>query len=128
MHKSIIGAGILFTAAALVALPSRPRADHGPQDFGSFVASQLADHSEQLFGITRPLEQSALGPYDGADNLQAIQVAPGLHVSLVSTGVASATNQIALWPNDDNPRFLFVCDEETSVPAVQRVDLSLPAA
>jgi secreted PhoX family phosphatase len=128
VHKSIMGAGILFTAAALVALPSRPRADHRHRDFGSFVQSQLAEHSEQLFGITRPLEQSALGPYDGADNLQAIQVAPGLHVSLVSTGVASATDQIALWPNDDNPRFLFVCDEETSVPAVQRVDLSRPAA
>src|SRR6185295_17761935 len=74
-----------------------------------------------------PLEQSALGPYDGPDNLQAIQVAPGLHVSLVSSSTASAADQIALWPNDDHPTHLFVCDEETSVPAVQRVDLSGPA-
>src|SRR6185295_4355417 len=66
-------------------------------------------------------------PYGGPDNLQAIQVAPGLHVSLVSSGVASAADQIALWPDDDNPTHLFVCDEETSNPAVQRVDLSRPA-
>ena len=33
-----------------------------------------------------------------------------------------------MWPDDDHPRFLFVCDEETSVPAVQRIDLSRPAA
>src|SRR6185295_20181011 len=66
-------------------------------------------------------------PYGGPDNLQAIQVAPGLHVSLVSSGVASAADQIALWPNDDHPTHLFVCDEETSNPAVQRVDLAGPA-
>src|SRR6185503_4022403 len=54
-------------------------------------------------------------------------VAPGLHVSLVSSGVASAADQIALWPDDYHPTHLFVCDEETSVPAVQRVDLSRPA-
>ena len=48
-------------------------------------------------------------------------------MSLVSSCVASAADQIALWPNDDHPTHLFVCDEETSVPAVQRVDLSPPA-
>ena len=41
--------------------------------------------------------------------------------------VAAAADQIALWPNDDHPTHLFVCDEETSNPAVQRVDLSRPA-
>jgi secreted PhoX family phosphatase len=35
---------------------------------------------------------------------------------------------IALWPDDDNPTHLFVCDESSSNPAVQRVDLSLPPA
>src|SRR4029078_2671347 len=54
-------------------------------------------------------------------------VAPGLQVSLVSSVVASAADQIALWPNDEHPTHLFVCDEETSDPSVQRVDLSRPA-
>src|SRR5262249_50853514 len=93
-------------------------------DFGAFVADQLRAHTLQLFGFTAPLDESTLGPYDGPDNLQSIQVAPGLQVSLVSSSVASAADQIAFWPDDDRPTHVFVCDEETSNPAVQRVDLS----
>src|SRR5262245_54724640 len=128
MRKSLIGAGVLITGLAVVGMQSRARAKNPHTDFGTFVESQLKEHSEQLFGIKRPLDESALGPFDGADNLQAIQLASGLRASLVSTNVASATDQIALWPDDDNPKFLFVCDEETTDPAVQRVDLSKPAA
>src|SRR6185312_10822682 len=46
---------------------------------------------------------------------------------LVSSSTASAADQIGLWPNDEHPTHLFVCDEETSTPAVQRIDLSRPA-
>src|SRR5262252_552475 len=127
MRLSLLVSGVLVTGLAVAGLTSRMIADHPHRDFGSFVADQLSDHSEQLFGIGHPLEESALGPYDGPDNLQAIQVAQGLHVSLVSSSVASAADQIAMWPDDDNPKFLFVCDEETTDPAVQRVDLSKPA-
>jgi secreted PhoX family phosphatase len=109
-------------------MTSRAKAGQPPADFGAFVQAQLRDHAEQLFGFSHPLEQSALGPYDGANNLQAIEVASGLHVSLISSSVASAADQIAMWPDDDNPTFLFVCDEETSNPAVQRIDLSKPAS
>jgi secreted PhoX family phosphatase len=128
MRTSLIGAGGIVIGMAVVALGSQALADHKPADFGTFVQDQLNDHAEQLFGIKGPLDKSALGPYDGSDNLQAIQVASGLHVSLVSSSVASAADQIAFWPDDDNPRFLFVCDEETTDPAVQRVDLSKPAS
>jgi len=96
-------------------------------DFGAFVAGQLNAHAEELFGFANPLVQSALGPYTGADSTQAVQVAQGLHVTLVSSAVHFSTDQIALWPNDDHPTHLFVCDEESSNPAVQRVDLSGPA-
>jgi len=128
MRTSLIGAGVLITGLAIVGTASRAKANHPHVDFGTFVESQLREHTEQLFGFKSPLEQSALGPYDGADNLQAIQVASGLHVSLVSSNVASAADQIALWPDDDHPKFLFLCDEETTDPAVQRVDLSKPAS
>ena len=127
MRPSLLISGVLVTALAVVGTTTRMRAGHSHKDFGSFVQDQLNDHSEQLFGIEHALDESALGPYDGPDNLQAIQVAKGLHVSLVSSSVASAADQIAMWPDDDNPKFLFVCDEETSDPAVQRVDLSKPA-
>src|SRR4030095_2991195 len=91
-----------------------------------FIAEQLRAHSEQLFGFTHPLRESVLGPYGGAGNTKAIDGAHGLTVSLVSSAVASATDQIAMWPDDENPTHLFVCDEETSNPAVQRVNLSQP--
>src|SRR5262245_52200051 len=126
MRRSLVGTCVLVIGFAVVLMTSGARAKHPTVDFGTFVESQLRAHSEQLFGIERPLAQSALGPYDGPDNLQAIQVARGLKVSLVSSSVASAADQIALWPDDEHPRFLFVCDEETTDPAVQRVDLTKP--
>src|SRR6476661_382205 len=115
---------ILFVVAVLMNVPAR--AKNPKVDFGSWVQDQLGDHSEQLFGFRHPLAKSAPGPYIGADNTQAIQVADGLRVSLVSSSVASAADQIAFWPNDEHPTHVFVCDEETSTPAVQRVDLSGP--
>jgi len=102
------------------------RAKNPNVDFGAWVQNQLQAHSEELFGFRHPLEESALGPYTGANDLQAIQVADGLRVSLVSSSVASAADQIAFWPNDEHPTHVFVCDEETTTPAVQRVDLSAP--
>jgi secreted PhoX family phosphatase len=113
---------------ALAVLGPRARAESPKADFGLFIADQLHAHSEQLFGFSHPLKESVLGPYNGADNTKAIEVASGLSVSLVSSSVASAADQIALWPDDDHPTHLFVCEEETSNPAVQRVDLSEPPA
>ena len=89
MRPSLLVSGVLVTGLAVVGMTSRMNANHPHGDFGSFVADLLSEHSEQLFGIGHPLGQSALGLYDGPDNLQAIQVAPGLHVSLVSSSVAS---------------------------------------
>jgi len=127
MRRLVILAAVAAATLALAFEATHPTADSPNADFGLFVADQLRSHSQQLFGFTHPLDESARGPYTGADNTQSIQVAQGLSVSLVSSSVASATDQIALWPDDDNPTHLFVCDEETSNPAVQRVDLSKPA-
>ena len=112
----LAGAGLTMRAAS-----------GGPNaDFGLFVASQLSDHAEQLFGFRHPLEKSALGPFDGP-SVQALELADGLTATLVSSATHHSADQIALWPNDDNPTHLFVCDEEASDPAVQRIDLSKPA-
>ena len=127
MHRQSIHWSFMLAALGLAAITSRVTAQNPSEDFGMFVQHQLDAHAEQLFGFRQPLSESAPGPYDGPDNLQAIVVAPGLKVSLVSSSVASATDQIAFWPNAENPTHVFVCDEETSTPAVQRVDLSQPA-
>jgi hypothetical protein len=125
MHRSfrvwlILGGLVVGCAGARLAADSR-RAD-----FGAFVQSLLDDRSEELFGIGRPLDHSAVGPFDGP-SVDALELAPGLKATLVSSAVENAADQIALWPDDDHPTHLFVCDEETSSPAVQRVDLSQAA-
>ena len=127
MHRSSVRSSLAILFLSAVVLTTRPSAQNPRSDFGSFVQDQLAAHSEQLFGFRHPLEHSALGPYTGLDNLQAIQVADGLRVSLVSSAVASAADQMRSGPTT-NTDAVFVCDEETSKPAVQRVDLSRPPA
>jgi secreted PhoX family phosphatase len=114
--------------AAVAALGIAPRlvADEDV-DFGLQAQRELNQRSEKLLG-TGSLRRSALGPFTGADSTQAITVARGLHVSLVSSAVHPSTDMIVLWPDDRNPTHLFVCDESSSDPAVQRVDLSLPPA
>ena len=114
MKRSLICATLAAGAISVVGLAGTIVAAGLDNDFGAFIAEQLRAHSQELFGIRAPLEESALGPYDGSDNLQAIQVAPGLHVSLVSSSTASAADQIALWPDDNHPTHLLVCDEETA--------------
>jgi secreted PhoX family phosphatase len=115
----------LVISVAAAALAASLAAQSPKADFGAFVADQLRAHSEQLFGFTHPLQESALGPYDGPSD-QALELADGLTATLVSSAVHTSTDQIAMWPNDVHPTHLFVCDEETSTPAVQRVDLSGP--
>jgi secreted PhoX family phosphatase len=126
-----ISCAAVAAAAALGVGPRLLADDHDDRDdtdFGLRVQRELNDRSEQLFGVGRPLRTSALGPFTDADSTQAIRVAEGLHVSLVSSAVHFSTDQIVLWPNDDHPTHLFVCDESSSNPAVQKVDLSKPAA
>ena len=125
-RSSLVRSCLLVTGVAIIWMTARAVADHPPSDFGTFVQRALRENSEQLFGFRHPLTQSSLGPYDGLDNLQAIEVASGLHVSLVSSSVASAADQIAFWPDSEHPTHVFVCDEETTNPSVQRVDLSGP--
>src|SRR5262245_42666632 len=72
---------LAITCVALVALTSRVRAGSPRVDVGAYFQQLLGAYSEQLFGFRQPLQESAPGPYDGPDNLKAIQVAPGLKVS-----------------------------------------------
>ena len=113
----------VVVAAAAGVLGPRALAD-GDIDWGLFVQKSLNDRSEQLFGIGSPLQASALGPYTAADSTNAIEIADHLQVSLVSSAVHFSADQIVLWPADTHPTDLFVCDESSSNPAVQRISLS----
>jgi secreted PhoX family phosphatase len=127
MYRSLVRTSVIISSLTIIVLTARIFAQAPNADFGAFVQSQLRAHSEQLFGFTEPLQESALGPFNAADSTQALQVAKGLTVTLVSSVGHHSTDQIAMWPDDDHPTHLFVCDEESSNPAVQRIDLSRPA-
>ena len=127
MKGSFVGMCVVVVGAALLALGARPDAESPRADFGRFVADRLRAHAMELFGFHHPLDQSAIGPFDGP-SVDALELARGLKATLVSSAVENAADQIAMWPDDEHPTHLFVCDEETSNPAVQRVDLSKPAS
>jgi len=127
MKSSLVRTCVIITLLAVLSVTARIAAQVPPQDFGSFVQHQLKAHAQELFGVGAPLDESAPGPFNGP-GVEALELAHGLSATLVSSAVHFSTDQIALWPNDDHPTHLFVCDEETSNPAVQRIDLAAPAA
>jgi hypothetical protein len=121
-------AGLSCGAIAITAILAGPRVFAAPFDWGLFVQNQLKAHSWDLFGIFDPLDESALGPFTDPNSVNAIQLASPLHATLVSSAVHTSADMIAMWPDDDNPTHLYVCDESSSNPGVQRVDLSQPPA
>jgi len=113
----------------LLAVPVLVTSGEVKEDWGLKQQQQLEDHAEQLFGITKPLTESALGPYTGPDNAQSVVAAKHLSVSAVSNVTNPLADQIALWPNDEHPTHLFMAIETgrnaTGTNAsVQVVDLS----
>lgn len=115
----------VFSVLALGA-PAPVRADGG--DFGLMVERLLRAQSERLFGVKKPLEESALGPFAGS-NADVLELAKGLTATVVSNATDPQADMIALWPDDENPTHLFVCVEnffsgnDPNVVSIQRVTL-----
>src|SRR5262245_10955107 len=113
---------VILAAASLAGL--RAQDDEG-KDFGLKVEHLLHAHSNQLFGVTQPLEESALGPFTGLDSSASVTVAKGLKVSVVSNATHDENDMMVLWPNDVNPTHIIIAVEGgTSDPCVQIVDLN----
>jgi len=100
-------------------------------DFGATREAQLAAHSEQLFGVVKPVAASSTESIDAAtaevDPTALVTVAKGLSVSVVAASAELGANidMMAPWPDDVNPTHLIVCNEQgTNQPGVQRIDLS----
>lgn len=125
MHK--IG---LLSVIALVGLTSASLAD--PDfDFGEYRDHLLATQSNKLFGVVEPVPASStasIGAAEANANPTAlVTVAKGLHAEVVSADASLGANidMMALWPNDEAPTHLIVCNEQgTNQPGVQRVRLS----
>jgi secreted PhoX family phosphatase len=89
---------------------SRARSEQ-PRDFGLSTERRLRTESEDLFGFGRPVPASATTPSSTLPGEQAVDVAQGLKVKLVTDKVADNADQIVLWPNDSKPTYAFMCNE-----------------
>jgi hypothetical protein len=123
-------AQFLLCIAVLAAFASLGWAqDSAPPDFGMQIQQLLNSQSNRLFGVTQPLNESALGPYTGLDNTLSVAVAKSLKVTNVSTAANGLHDQIVLWPNDVNPTHLITAIETSrnangTNESLQIIDLS----
>lgn len=101
-------------------------------DFGSTVQSDLANHSQQLFGVNKALDASSQESISQAaavaDPTRLVSLAKGLTAHVVTTQTSPNTDMIALWPNSEHPTHLIACNEQgTGQPGLERIDLATGA-
>lgn len=89
--------------------------DHGKRDFGAMVEDLLHAQSNKLFGVRTPLNETSepdirRTPGQSGDDL--IFLAKGLRAEIFSRDVAHKWDQMAFWPNAQNPTHLVACVEE----------------
>jgi secreted PhoX family phosphatase len=114
-----VGVAAMLTATALAA-----------QDFGLFVQDQLRAHSQQQFGVNKPVESSSPNQVSAAqaaaDPSSLFTLAGGLRARIVTSGVAAPNlDMLALWPDDRNPTHLIACNEQgVNDPGLQRIEIA----
>ena len=103
-------------------------------NFGLFRDHQLSVHSEQVFGVGQPLDESSTESIGGvlveADPTALVTLATGLHAHVVSAAanLGPSIDMMVLWPNDANPTHLIACNEQGAAdPGVQRINLTTGA-
>src|SRR5262245_45371594 len=94
---------------------------------GFALAADPTD-TQASFGFAAPVAESATGT-STAPGDQAVTVADGLSVSLVSDKVGLATDQLTFYPDATSPTHLFFCNEVEQgdyegAPSFQRLDLA----
>ena len=95
-------------------------------NFGLYRDNQLRAHSQQLFGVGKPLEASSTEDIGGvlaeADPRKLVTLAGGLRVDVLSAQASLGPNvdMTALWPDDSNPTHL--------ISATRREKLSLASS
>ena len=103
----------------------------GGFDFGLFRDNLMSAHAEQLWGVVEPVQASSTESVDAntaeSDPTRLVTLATGLHARVLSATQTTGPNidQMAFWPNDQNPTHLIACNEQgTSEPGLQRIRLS----
>src|SRR5471030_916964 len=124
---------IPVAAAAAVFLTVGTAAAGVPFSFGVFRDHQLAEGSDRLFGVDKPVAASStvqITQADAqADPTKLATLAKGLHARVVTTQGPTVDDQISLWPNSRHPKYLIVCNEDsTTQPGLVRIELKTGVA
>jgi hypothetical protein len=82
----------------------------GSSDPGADYIDLLSAKSQPLFGFGHPLDDDISGEFDGPGD-QAVELAKGLHATVVSAGVGEVADMIGLWPDDAHPTHAIICNE-----------------
>jgi len=103
-------------ALALAAAYGAQADDHRDFDFGDMVEHQLAAKSEKLFGVEKPLTDSApatTGAYRTMAQPAGAQLlaARGLKVEYLTREAGNLTDMMAFWPSEQAPTHLITCVE-----------------
>jgi hypothetical protein len=99
-----------------------------PFNFGVFRDHQLAERSNRLFGVDKPIAESSTASITQAeaqaDPRRLASLAKGLHARVVTTQGPTVDDQISLWPNSAHPKYLIVCNEDDPTePGLVRIEL-----
>jgi hypothetical protein len=110
--------------------------DDTPRDFGMMMQDLLHAQSNKLFGVVKPVEQSASAddyvPRELASADQRMLLAKGLKAEFVARNLATSGDFIAFWPSAEQYSHLIICIEQGRAnegrnAGVQRVDVATGA-
>jgi len=115
MKPVALGVAIACMGIAPAMADKKDHDDHGKRDFGAMVEHLLHKQSKELFGVKKPLNETAepniaRAPGQDADDL--IFLAGGLKAEIFSRDVAHKWDMMGFWPNAQNPTHLVACIEE----------------
>lgn len=97
--------------------------------FGVYRDKTLAGLSQSLYGFGKPLAQSSSAQVSAsaaqADPTSLVKLAGGLTAHVVSTQGGANADQITLWPNSTNPKWLIACNEsDPTEVGVERINIA----
>jgi hypothetical protein len=116
-----LGVALALTGVAVAAI-----------DWGVRRDRLMADQSETLFGVGQPIAQSSKLQRTQAEALadptSLVSLAQGLTARVLTTHGGREPDQIAFWPNAQNPTYLIQCNEGNPAhPGLQRINLATGA-
>jgi hypothetical protein len=122
--------GVVAIAAATTLILSTAALASRALDFGVFRDQQLSSHSNNLFGVGKPIATSSTKSITQAqalaDPTKLATLANGLHARVVTTQGPAIDDQISLWPNREHPQYAIACNEtdDPTEPGLVRIQLS----